>query len=349
MMSTPGNVTDNMEFGRGEEEGQEVSTGTLPRSVEVREAVREAYERFRDMRDGENAQFYPALAEVDPDLFGIAVVSTSGDIHAIGDVDTPFTIMSIAKPFVLALVYEELGADAVRRQVGVNATGQAFNSGVPVEQTPGHLTNPMVNSGALATTSLVPGATVDDRWESIVAILSRFAGRRLEVDETIYASASRSNHRNRSLANLLYAYGRIYGDIDETVDLYTRQSSLSITTIDLGVMGSTLADGGVNPITGDQVVSRSCCRHVLAVMATAGLYETSGDWLFDIGLPGKSGVGGGIVTVSPGKGSLATFSPPLDRAGNSVRGQLVASHLSYRLGLDVFVSKPYAAHVQGGS
>ncbi len=337
-MSSPGSTGYHLELESVDDERQVVSTGSLPRSVEVRQAVTEAYDQYRDVREGENASHYPALAQVDPDLFGIAVVSTAGELHAVGAADTPFAIMSIAKPFVLALVDEMLGADAVRWRVGVNATGFAFNSGIPVEQNPGHLTNPMVNSGALATTSLVPGATVEDRWETIVASLSRFAGRRLELDETIYTSASQSNHRNRGLANLLHSYDRLYGDVDETLDLYTRQSSLSVTTIDLAVMGCTLAGGGVNPITGDQIVGRACCRRVLAVMATAGLYETSGDWLFDVGLPGKSGVSGGLVTVSPGKGSLATFSPPLDHAGNSVRGQLVANFLSYRLGFDLFSS-----------
>lgn len=343
-MSSAGTTGYHLELEDVEDERLVVSTGSLPRSVDVRQAVTDAYDRYRDVRDGENASHYPALAQVDPDLFGIAVVSTAGDIHAVGAADTPFTIMSIAKPFVLALVDEALGADAVRRHVGVNATGFAFDSGTPVERNPGHLTNPMVNSGALATTSLVPGTTAEDRWETIVSGLSRFAGRRLEIDETIYVSASQSNHRNRGLVNLLHSYGRLYGDIDETLDLYTRQSSLSVTTVDLAVMGCTLADGGVNPITGEQIVRRECCRRVLAVMATAGLYETSGDWLFTVGLPGKSGVSGGIVTISPGKGSMATFSPPLDHAGNSVRGQLVARYLSRRLGLDLFSSHVDPVH-----
>ena len=189
-MSSPGSTGYHLELESVDDERQVVSTGSLPRSVEVRQAVTEAYDRYRDVREGENASHYPALAQVDPDLFGIAVVSTAGELHAVGAADTPFAIMSIAKPFVLALVDEMLGADAVRWQGGVNATGFAFNSGIPVEQNPGHLTNPMVNSGALATTSLVPGATVEDRWETIVASLSRFAGRRLELDETIYTSAS---------------------------------------------------------------------------------------------------------------------------------------------------------------
>lgn len=321
-----------------------VSTGHLPLSDEVRAALSDAYERFRDYREGANAAYYPALAEVDPDLFGLAVCANSGELFSVGAASHPFTIMSIAKPFVLALVCETLGADAVRARVGVNATGYPFNSGIPVEENPEHLTNPMVNAGAIATTSLIDGANAAEKWETIRDGLSRFAGRPLEIDERVYASASQSNYRNRGLANLLHSYGRLYCDVDDAVDLYTRQSSLSVTAIDLAVMGCTLADGGVNPMTGKRVVGWSCCRRVLAVMSTSGLYETSGDWLYDIGLPGKSGVGGGIVTVSPGKGSLATFSPPLDRAGNSVRGQLVAAYLSRRLGLDIFTSDPVPEH-----
>lgn len=345
-MDTPGSGDYRLDLHTIEGTPSIVSTGRLPLSDDVRLAVADAYARFGSYREGANAAYYPALAEVDPDLFGIAVCSTSGEIYQVGEARHPFTIMSVAKPFVMALVCDAIGADAVRAQIGVNATGYAFNSGIPVEQDPDHLTNPMINAGAIATTSLVSGASAGEKWETILDGLSRFAGRRLEIDEEVYASASSSNHRNRSLANLLHSYGRLYCDIDDAVDLYTRQSSLSVNAIDLAIMGSTLADGGVNPITGEQVVGRSCCRRVLAVMSTAGLYETSGEWLYDIGLPGKSGVGGGIVTVSPGKGSLATFSPPLDRAGNSVRGQLVAAYLSRRLGLDIFTSDPVPTSAQ---
>ena len=198
----------------------------------------------------------------------------------------------------------------------------------------------MVNPGAIATTSLAPGATTDDKWEFIREGLSRFAGRSLSLDEEIYASASATNHRNRGIARLLEDRGCLYADPDEAVDLYTRQSSLAVDAQDLAVMGSTLADGGVNPVTGLRVVDAESCRHTLAVMASAGLYETSGDWLYEVGLPGKSGIGGGIVTVSPGKGGLGTFAPLLDEAGNSVKGQLVARFLAERLGLDLFVSSP---------
>ena len=200
----------------------------------------------------------------------------------------------------------------------------------------------MVNSGAIATTSLVPGATAEAKWQFIHDGLSRFAGRTLPLNEEVYASAAATNFRNQGIARLLQSYGRIYMDPVEATELYTRQCSLNVTARDLAVMGATLADGGVNPLTKERVVDPTVCHYALAVMATAGLYETSGDWLYDIGLPGKSGIGGGIVTVSPGKGGLGTFAPPLDAAGNSVKGQLVAKFLSQRLGLDLFVSKPEA-------
>jgi glutaminase len=268
------------------------------------------------------------------------VVGTNGSVHAIGDSEYEFTIMSVSKPFVFALVCELLGPDQVREKVGVNATGRAFNSLEGVERGDDGRTNPMVNSGAIATTSLVPGAHLAEKWQFIHAGLSRFAGRKLPLNEEVYASASETNFRNQSLARILQSYGRIYLAPAEAVDLYTKQCSLNVSARDLAVMGATLADGGVNPLTRERIVDPMVCHYALAVMATAGLYETSGDWLYDIGLPGKSGIGGGIVTVSPGKGGLGTFAPPLDKAGNSVKGQLVARFLSQRLGMDLFVSKP---------
>jgi glutaminase len=276
---------------------------------------------------------------VPPDLFGICVVSTSGNVYAAGAADTEFTIMSVSKPFVFALVCDRIGVDEMRQMVGANATGRTFNSLAAIEASPDGRTNPMVNSGAIATTSLAPGATLDEKWRFIQEGLSRFAGRTLSLNEDVYASASATNHRNQSIAQLLRSYGRIYMDPAPATDLYTRQCSLSLTARDLAVMGATLAGGGVNPITKERVVNPIICHHTLAVMLTAGLYETSGDWLYDIGLPGKSGIGGGIVTVSPGKGGLGTFAPRLDEAGNSVKGQLVAKHLSQNLGFNLLISQ----------
>jgi glutaminase len=317
-----------------------VSTGQLPRAELVRALVAEAYERFKSNTNGENSLVYPALARVPSDLLGICVASTAGEVYAVGDAEREFAIMSVSKPFVFALVAEALGVEEVRERVGVNATGLAFNSLEGIERGPGGRTNPMVNSGAIATTSLVPGGSFTVKWQFIHDGLSRFAGRTLPLSDEVYASASETNYRNQSIARLLQSYGRVYMDPVEAVDLYTKQCSLNVSARDLAVMGATLAAGGVNPITRERLVDAAVCHYALAVMATAGLYETSGDWLYEIGLPGKSGIGGGIVTVSPGKGGLGTFGPRLDNAGNSVKGQLVARYLSQRLGLDLFVSKP---------
>jgi glutaminase len=319
-----------------------VSTGRLPSPEHIKALVAEAYERHKANGEGQTSQVYPALARVPSELFGICVVGTSGNVYAVGDADYEFTIMSVSKPFVFALACQEVGVEEVRQRVGVNATGLAFNSLAAIEQNPDGRTNPMVNAGAIATTSLVPGASLGVQWQFIHDGLSRFAGRPLPLNEEVYVSASETNYRNQSIARLLQSYGRIYMDPAHAVDLYTKQCSLNVSAWDLAVMGATLADGGVNPLTKERVVDASICHYTLAVMLTAGLYETSGDWLYDIGLPGKSGIGGGIVTVSPGKGGLGTFAPPLDSAGNSVKGQLVAKFLSQRLGLDLLVSQPEA-------
>jgi glutaminase len=321
-------------------EPHRVSTGALPRIDEVRELVTEAHARYADLDDGQVADYIPALASVDPALFGISVVGVEGGVVSVGDAGHPFSLQSVSKPFVFALVLQELGAERARELLGVNSTGLPFNSVMAVELNDDRTMNPMVNAGAIATTSLVPGATAEEKWDAVLDGLSRFAGHRLEIDEEVYASESATNLRNQGIAHLLESYGRVYSDPDEATDVYTRQCSVRVTAEDLAVMGATLADGGVNPVTGEQVVDAVHCTHVLAVLATAGLYERTGDWLYDIGLPGKSGVSGGIVTMAPGKGGLATFSPRLDAAGNSVRGQAVTRHLSRRLGLNLFASVP---------
>jgi glutaminase len=317
-----------------------VSTGCLPPPERIRRLVAEAHERFRSNVEGKNADVYPALEAVPSDLFGVCVAGTSGNVYPIGDAAYEFSIMSVSKPFVFALVCQVVGAEEARRKLGVNSTGFPFNSVAAIERSGDGRTNPMVNSGAIATTSLVPGVTKEERWQFIHEGLSRFAGRRLALNDAVYASATATNFRNQGIARVLQSVGRIYLDPAEATELYTRQCSLNVSARDLAVMGATLADGGVNPLTRERVVDAECCRFALAVMATAGLYETSGDWLYDIGLPGKSGIGGGIVTVSPGKGGLGTFAPPLDQAGNSVKGQLVARFLSERMGMSLFASKP---------
>lgn len=317
-----------------------VSTGQLPSPEQVRRSLDEAYQRFRTETGGECSRVYPALARVPADLFGICAAGTRGGRYEVGDAGHGFTIMSVAKPFVFALICQTLGAEEIRRRLGVNATGLPFNSLAAVERRPDGRTNPMVNPGAIATASLAPGDAAEAKWAFLREGLSRFAGHDLPLDDEVYASASATNHRNRALADLLQTYRLLGCDPVEAVDLYTRQSCVRVTAIDLAVMGATLANGGVNPRTNERVVENGVCHFTLAVMATAGLYETSGDWLYDVGVPGKSGIGGGIIVASPGKGALATFAPPLDAYGNSVKGQLAARFLSRRLGLTLFASEP---------
>jgi len=325
-----------------EDEGDffRVSTGKLPDLELVREIVTEAHTRFADDRVGVVADYIPALARVSPDLFGISLIGVGGADVGVGDCEHLFSIQSISKPFVFALVCQAIGAEAARARVGVNATGLPFNSVMAIELNSDRTMNPMVNAGAIATTSCVPGATAAEKFRFIQEGMSRFAGRQLELDEEVYESEAATNLRNRGIAKLLEGYGCMYWDALEATDIYTRQCSLNVSAKDLAVMGATLADGGVNPITFERVIDAQNCRRVLASLATAGLYEQSGDWLFEIGLPGKSGVSGGMLTIAPGKGACGVFAPRLDEAGNSIKGQLVSKFLSERLGLNLFASKP---------
>lgn len=317
-----------------------VSTGNLPGPGRVQELVNEAHARFSANTEGENSQVYPALSRASSKLFGLCLVSAGGQVCEAGDAGVEFTIMSVSKPFVFGLVCGVVGVEDARDKIGVNATGHPFNSLAGIERDPRGLSNPMVNSGAIATTSLVPGATREEKWNFIREGLSRFAGRELSLDEEVFTCASETNTRNQSIARLLQSHGAIYLDPAAAVDLYTRQCSLKVSARDLAVMAATLAGGGVNPLTREKVVEPSICHCVLAVMATAGLYENSGDWLYDVGLPGKSGISGGLLAVSPGKGGFGSFAPPLDAVGNSIKGRLAAKFLSAELGMDLFVSRP---------
>ena len=321
---------------------QEVSTGSLPGWDRVDQLVSEARARYLDRDEGVVADYIPVLAQAEPAQFGVCVAESGGAVHAAGDTEVEFSVQSISKAFVYALVCEAYGHERVLGRIGVNNTGLPFNSVMAVELNDGHPMNPMVNAGALATTALVPGQSPAEQWEAVRTGLSRFAGRQLELDGEVYRSESATNMRNKAIARLLESYGRIESDPLDVVDVYTRQCALRVSARDLAVMGATLADGGVNPLTGERVVSGQVCRDTLAVLAATGMYERSGEWLFEIGLPAKSGVAGGIVAVAPGKGAIGTFSPPLDRAGNSVRGQHATAFLSRALGLNIFAS---AAHV----
>ena len=317
-----------------------VSTGHLPPAERAGALVAEAYERFKSNDEGKNADYIPALAKVPGELFGVCVVGTSGIAYAAGDTAYEFSIQSVSKPFVFALICQAVGEDEAREKLGVNSTGLPFNSVLAVERTSDGTTNPMVNAGAIAAASLAPGTTADAKWQFIHDGLSRFAGRSLTLNSEVYQSEATANQRNQGIASLLQSYDRIYFDPIQATDVYTKQCSLNVTAKDIAVMAATLANGGVNPLTSKRIIDAVHCQHVLAVMVTAGLYENSGDWLYETGLPGKSGVSGGMVTVSPGKGGLGTFAPRLDDAGNSVKGRLAAKFLSEQLGLNLFASKP---------
>ena len=324
-----------------------ISTGQLPDLVRVQASVAEAHTRFSSFNAGKNADYIPALATVPSELFGISLAGISGVAADAGDSDYPFTIQSISKPFVFAAICQVLGEDEARLKLGVNSTGLPFNSVIAVERTADGLTNPMVNAGAIAATSLAPGKTAEAKWHFIREQLSRFAGRELNINADVYRSEADANAHNEGLASLLETYDRIYFDPLEATDVYTRQCALEVTTRDLAIMAATLANGGVNPVSGEIIIDALHCQHVLAVMVTAGLYENSGDWLYETGLPGKSGVSGALIAVAPGKCGLATFAPPLDDAGNSVKGQLAARFLSERLSLNLFASRVPERHLPG--
>lgn len=317
-----------------------VSTGGLPPRERIQALLDGALARFAGAGEGEVASYIPALAEADPKGFGIALATTDGTVATAGQCDRAFSLQSLSKPFAFALLAEEIGLERARDELGVNATGMGFDSVIAVELGERQLTNPMVNAGAIATASLIPGAGADARLAFLLDGMSAFAGRTLSVDEAVYRSEAATNRRNRGIAMLLDSYGRLGCPPEEALDRYTRQCAISVTVADVAVMAGTLANGGVHPVTGVAVVSPTVVKRVLAILCIAGQYQRSGDWLFDIGLPGKSGVSGGVMTVAPGKGGLAVWSPPLDAAGTSVRGKAVTRDLSDALGLNLFASAP---------
>ena len=293
-----------------------------------------AHDHHKACTDGKNASYIPALAQVNPALFGIAAVTVEGQVITVGDADHPFAIESISKAFNLSLVMDCLGADALRTKVGAEATGEPFNSVMALELHSGKPLNPLVNAGAIATVSLVPGSNAAAVWENILARFAALACRELPVMEEVYDSESATNQHNKGIAWLLDSYGYLYNDPTQSVDLYTRMCSLAITARDLATMGACYATGGINPLTTRRVVNRENVHEILADMIMEGLYTGSGDWLYANGLPAKSGVGGGLVCVVPGKMALAAFSPPLDEAGNSVRAQRALTEIIATLGLN---------------
>jgi glutaminase len=310
----------------------------------VDKAIADAYAKYKGLQEGANADYIPALAKVDPNLFGIALVTADGKVYTAGDVTTEVSIQSISKVFTMAQVIQEQGEDAIAKTIGVDATGMRFNSIVSVEQSykllGGPEMNALVNPGAITTTSYVKGASADEVWGKIIGIHNACAGRELKVLQDVYKSEADTNQRNQAIGMLMLAYGYIKANPQQAVDLYTRQCSIGVNAKDLATMAATLAFGGTNPVTKAKVIDPAHIPGILAVMATAGLYDDSGKWLFATGLPAKSGVGGGLIAVSPGKFGVAVVSPPLDDAGNSVRAQRAIADISNALG-----GNPYAPAV----
>ena len=311
---------------------------SAPSPAQIQQALDAAYAKYKNLQEGKNADYIPALAKVDPNAFGIALVTPDGKVYTAGDLNTQVSIQSISKVFALARVIQDEGEDAVLNNVGVDATGMKFNSIVAVELDRNKAEiNPLVNAGAITTTSMVKGGSAQEVWNKILSTHNDFAGRQLSVLEDVYKSEAETNQRNQAIGALMFAYGKIKANPAQAVDIYTRQCAIGVNAKDLAVMAATLANGGKNPLTGKQAIDQKHVPAVLAVMATAGLYDDSGKWLYRTGLPAKSGVGGGIIAVSPGKFGIAVVSPPLDEAGNSVRAQKAIADISNALG-----GNPYA-------
>jgi glutaminase len=307
-----------------------------PTKEQIQAVIDDAYSQFKSDTEGKNADYIPALAQVDPKLFGIVVISTDNQMASAGDIDRAFSIQSISKVFSLALAMEELGADEVFAKIGSEPTGRPFNSVEAVVDMPTHTGNAFVNAGAIATVSLIQAPSADAKWDKLLDFYSKAAGEKLSLLQDVYKSEAATNTGNRALAALLLKYERIYADPLESVDVYTKQCSVGVTAKQLAMMGATLANFGKNPMTGEQVIKRENVAEILSAMTMAGLYDGSGGWAWHVGLPAKSGVGGGIIAIVPGKGAIAVFAPPLDEAGNSVKAQKTIAYVADKLGINLF-------------
>ncbi len=306
----------------------------------IEKVLNDAYTKFKDVKEGANADYIKELATVDPNIFGIAIVTTDGQVYTAGDIKSMVSIQSVSKAFTMAKIIEEQGHQAIQDKIGVDATGEVFNSITAIERMRGKEINPLVNPGAIAASSLINGADSSAKWKSILQVHSDFAGRQLGLNVPVYISEAGDNLRNQAIAHLLLAYGRMYFDPVEATDIYTKQCAININAKDLATMGATLANGGVNPVTKKKVVSPETVMYTLPVMSTAGLYDDAGIWFYNTGVPAKSGVGGGIVAVVPGKFGIGVVSPPLDKAGNSVKAQLVINYVIQQLKVNPYLIQP---------
>lgn len=301
--------------------------------------LHEAHARFKNLTDGANADYIPELAKVPSELFGIAIATAAGAVYSAGDAGYAFAIESISKPFTLALVMQQVGGlQCIVDKIGVEPTGFPFNSILATQLFSAASVNPLCNAGALACVSLVNGLDGAQRFGSILQWFGQFAGVSLELMQNVYQSEVTTNPHNRALAYSLAASNRIYSDPMDTLDVFTRQASIGVTARQVAVMGATLANHGTNPVTRRPVVDPVHVPPILAMMSGTGLYERSGYWAVTVGLPAKSGVGGGLVAVAPGKLAVAAFSPRLDSAGNSVRAMKAVEYISAQLGLNIFAA-----------
>lgn len=304
--------------------------------VILKQVVQAAYDKHHAAAGGANASYIPYLANVPSDLSALAVVTVGGDIITAGDADFRFAIESISKVCTLALALDDIGPDAVQEKIGADPTGLPFNSVIALELHHDKPLSPLVNAGAMATVSVVQASSVEDRWRRILEMQSKLAGAELELSSDVNQSEQTTNFHNRAIAWLLYSADAMYCDPMEACDVYTRQCSTLISTTQLATIGATLAGKGLNPITKVKALQADHTRFVLAEMTMEGMYGRSGDWAYTVGLPAKSGVGGGILTVVPGVMGIAAFSPPLDETGNSVRGQLMAAAVAQEMGYNLY-------------
>ena len=322
----------------GSPTGYGARTAALPPSDSLQALVDETYAKFKDDQSGKNADYIPYLASVPSDLFGIAIVTVDGKVYTAGDTGYAFSIQSCSKVFTLAEVIEESGEDEVLKKIGVEPTGMAFNSITALGLHDNTAINPLVNAGAMASVSMVQATSAEDRWNKILAFESAFAGEPLKLIDDVNKSEGDTNFRNRGIAFILHNGQHLFCDPLEACDVYTRQCSIGVTARQLAVMGATLANGGVNPITQQRCMSATHVPRVLAVMMMAGFYDESGKWAYTAGLPAKTGVGGGIVAVVPGKMAIVGFSPRLNEAGNSIRATEAINHITQQLDLNLFGS-----------
>jgi glutaminase len=312
-----------------------------PSPKELQRVVNEAHARYTNLQDGKNADYIPILTKTPSELFGVVIATRDGKIYTAGDVDYKFSIQSVSKPFTAALVMTQQGPRVLDEKIGVEPTGLPFNSRLAIELYKDQRSvNPLVNAGAIAAVSLVQATSEQDRWNKVLGNISDFAGTPLTVLEDVYESEYTTSFGNRAIANLLYNYERLYSDPEEAMRVYTRQCSIGVSAKDLAIMGATLANLGVNPLTKKKVMNANDVPELLAVMATAGFYDESGEWMYTAGLPAKTGVGGGIVAVVPGRFAIAAFSPRLNEAGNSVRSLNAIRDIAGQLGVGVFGPNP---------